>query len=213
MWGCLAKVPLPDFKREKIGPKTFNSVFIGYAQNNVAYRFMSLNDLSISESRDAEFFEHVFPLKKNVPAPAHENIHMLDYVPLPASSSGVINLANEPRRSKRPGVETSFGPDFLTSFLIEDFDVNLLSDELVSAFFTEEDPKTYEEAMRSIDVGFLKEAIKSELDFIVSNQTWELVELPKGCNPISSKWIFEKKLRPDGSIDKYKAKLVIKGFN
>ena len=67
--------------------------------------------------------------------------------------------------------------------------------------------------MRSTDVSFWKEAIKSELDFIVSNQTWELVELPKCCKPISSKWIFKKKLRPDGSIDKYKVTLVIGGFN
>jgi len=30
VWGCLAKVSLPDFKWKNIGPKTFNSVFIGY---------------------------------------------------------------------------------------------------------------------------------------------------------------------------------------
>ena len=56
VWGCLAKAPLPDFKRENIGPKNFDSMFICYAQNSVAYRFMSLNEFSISESRDAEFF-------------------------------------------------------------------------------------------------------------------------------------------------------------
>ena len=137
---------------------------------------------------------------------------MPDNVSLSASSSGVKNLVDEPRRSKKLRVETSFGPNFLTSFFIEDFDVNLLSDELVSAFFIKEDPKTYEEAMRSIDVSFWKEAIKSELDSIVSNQTWELIELPKGYKSISSKWIFKKKLRPDGSIDKYKARLVIRGL-
>ena len=59
MWGCLAKVPSLGFKWENIGPKTFNSVFIGYAQNGAAYRFTSPND---GESRDAEFFKHVFPL-------------------------------------------------------------------------------------------------------------------------------------------------------
>ncbi|XP_019256415.1 PREDICTED: uncharacterized protein LOC109234819 [Nicotiana attenuata] len=67
--------------------------------------------------------------------------------------------------------------------------------------------------MRSIDASFLKEAIKSELDSIVSNHTWDLSDLPKGCKPISSKWIFKKKLRPDGTIEKYKAILVITGFN
>jgi len=50
--------------------------------------------------------------------------------------------------------------------LIEDFDVNFLSDELVSTFFIEKDPKTYEKATRSIDVSAWKEAIKSELDSI-----------------------------------------------
>ena len=76
------------------------------------------------------------------------------------SSTGAKDSINVPRRSKRPRVETSFGPDFFTNFLIKDFDVNFLSDELISAFFIEEDPKTYEEAMRFIDVSFWKEAIK-----------------------------------------------------
>ena len=40
-----------------------------------------------------------------------------------------------------------------------------------------------------------------------------MTDLPKGCRPVSSKWIFKKKLRSDGSIDKYKARLVIRGFD
>jgi len=41
----------------------------------------------------------------------------------------------------------------------------------------------------------------------------ELTNSPKGCRPINSKWIFKKKLRSDDSIDKYKATLVIRGFD
>jgi hypothetical protein len=33
-----------------------------------------------------------------------------------------------------------------------------------------------------------------------------------GCKPVGCKWIFKKKLKPDGIIDKYKARLVSKGF-
>ena len=58
-----------------------------------------------------------------------------------------------------------------------------------------------------------KEAIKSEIDFILQNHTWELVDLPPGCKPLGSKWIFKRKIKADGSIDKYKARLVIKGYN
>jgi len=46
---------------------TFDTAFISYAQNSAAYRFVSLSDFSISKYRDAKFFEHVFPLKKDVP--------------------------------------------------------------------------------------------------------------------------------------------------
>ena len=67
--------------------------------------------------------------------------------------------------------------------------------------------------MRLIDASFQKEAIKSELDSIMSNQIRELVNLLKDSRPISSKWIFKKKLRPDSSIVKYKARIVIRGFD
>jgi hypothetical protein len=50
------------------------------------------------------------------------------------------------------------------------------------------------------------------MDSILSNGTWELSELPFGCKPIGCKWVFKKKLRPDGTIDKYKAWLVAKGY-
>lgn len=44
------------------------------------------------------------------------------------------------------------------------------------------------------------------------NHTWELVDLPAGCKPLGFKWVFKKKLKTDGTIDKYKARLVIKGY-
>ena len=40
VWGCLAKVAVPKPKKVKVEPKTIDSVFIGYAQNSTAYRFL-----------------------------------------------------------------------------------------------------------------------------------------------------------------------------
>ncbi|KAK2998650.1 hypothetical protein RJ639_024320 [Escallonia herrerae] len=48
----------------------------------------------------------------------------------------------------------------------------------------EDDPKTYSEAMASRDVAFWKEAINDEMDSILCNNTWALVELPQGSKPI-----------------------------
>ena len=44
------------------------------------------------------------------------------------------------------------------------------------------------------------------------DHTWELVELPPKIKPIGCKWIFKRKLKPDGTIDKYKTRLVAKGY-
>ena len=47
---------------------------------------------------------------------------------------------------------------------------------------------------------------------MLHNLTWELVDLLLGCKPLSSKWVFKRKMKVDGSIDKYKARLVTKGY-
>jgi hypothetical protein len=74
-------------------------------------------------------------------------------------------------------------------------------------------PSIIEEAYSSPDADFWKEAIRSEMDSIMSNATWEVIEHPYGCKPIGSKWVFKKKLRPNGNIERYKARLVIKGYS
>lgn len=51
-----------------------------------------------------------------------------------------------------------------------------------------------------------------ELKAIDKNQTWKLTELPFDKKPIDVKWVFKLKLNLDGSIAKYKTRLVAKGF-
>ncbi|GKD76672.1 zinc finger, CCHC-type containing protein [Tanacetum coccineum] len=76
----------------------------------------------------------------------------------------------------------------------------------------EEDPRTYNEAMQSRDAAFWKEAIDEEIGSIMENNTWVLSDLPPGCKPLGCKWIFKRKMKVDGTIDKFKARLVIQGF-
>ncbi|KAL6314756.1 hypothetical protein AAG906_027104 [Vitis piasezkii] len=59
---------------------------------------------------------------------------------------------------------------------------------------------------------FWKEAINDEMDSIMSNQTWEMVDLPLGSKPIGCKWVFRRKYHTDGMIQTFKARLVAKGF-
>lgn len=51
-----------------------------------------------------------------------------------------------------------------------------------------------------------------EIDAIERNQTWELVEVPKGKKPIEVKWVYKTKLNVQGEVEKYKARFVVKGY-
>ena len=53
------------------------------------------------------------------------------------------------------------------------------------------------------------EAMKEELKMIEKNDTWELVDRPQHKQPIGVKWVYRTKLNADGSINKYKARLVV----
>ena len=56
------------------------------------------------------------------------------------------------------------------------------------------------------------DAMKEELRMIEKNQTWELMDITKHKKPIGVKWIYGTKLNADGTINKHKAGLVVKGY-
>lgn len=71
-------------------------------------------------------------------------------------------------------------------------------------------PKNYKEACLSEH--WIK-VMKSELDALDKNRTWNIVDLPLHVKPIGNRWVFKVKHRAGGTIERYKARLVAKGYN
>ena len=75
------------------------------------------------------------------------------------------------------------------------------------------EPQTYEEAMQSAESAHWQRAMDEEIAALRSNQTWVTMPKPPHARPIGCKWIYKVKLKSDGSIERYKARLCAKGFS
>ena len=142
---------------------------------------------TIIESDNPEFFENIYPYKTESESTSERSKR-----PREESMENILT-SEEPRRSTREQKFVSFGPDFV-------------------ALLLENEPQTFKTAMSSSESTYWKEAVNSEIVSILSNHTWELTDLLPGNKPLGSKWIFKRKMKPDGTIDKYKARLVVKGY-
>jgi len=77
---------------------------------------------------------------------------------------------------------------------------------------TEGDLLSYREALSQSCSAKWKKAMQDEFASLLQNHTWDYVDLvPAEANSIGCRWVFRKKINPDGSV-RHKAGLVIKGY-
>ncbi|GJZ35132.1 zinc finger, CCHC-type containing protein, partial [Tanacetum coccineum] len=117
-----------------------------------------------------------------------------------------------PRRSERARKERNLDPDFIDSqamiFLVEGDNEHNVINKITVLLNVEDAPKTYKEAITSRNSAFWKEAIDDEMDSLVSNNTWELSNLPPGSKAIGCRWVFRIKYHTDGSVQTFKARML-----
>lgn len=83
----------------------------------------------------------------------------------------------------------------------------------VSAIIMKPEPTTLAEAYAGDEKDLWMIAVQEELNAHAKNGTWVTVPRPDGATEISAKWVFKRKLNPNNSIDRYKARLVARGFS
>ena len=74
-----------------------------------------------------------------------------------------------------------------------------------------EEPRSYLQAVNGPNGLHWKRAAEEEINTLVANGTWEIVDRPPDVKPLRSGWVFKVKMNPDGSIERYKGRLVAKG--
>jgi hypothetical protein len=173
---------VPINKKRKLDPKTVDCIFLGYAHHSTVYRFLVIKSNipgvhvdTFLESRDVTFLENISPMKNSYVMSSLSTNVIADTSSEPSENFDHAEHTREPihkeidsealRRSKRPRTAKSFSDDF-TIYLMDDT------------------PKIIIKAFASSDVDDWKEVVCSEMDLILSNGTWELIDRPYGCKPV-----------------------------
>ena len=76
-----------------------------------------------------------------------------------------------------------------------------------------DNPRMLKEAHTSVEWLEWEKAIKAAIDQLYRMVTWQLVDLPKGRSPVANKWVLVQKYSKEGKLEKYKARLVVKGYS
>ncbi|KAG8493478.1 hypothetical protein CXB51_010891 [Gossypium anomalum] len=81
--------------------------------------------------------------------------------------------------------------------------------KVFSSVLTDKEPSSISEAFQS---PLWTAAARAEYDALILNHAWDLMPLPAGCQAVDCKWIFKVKRNSDGSVARYKGRLVVKGY-
>jgi hypothetical protein len=121
--------------------------------------------------------------------------------------SGRIPVASAWRRQLEAG-EGTMGEEYSDYVFSTAFD-NIITAAILDV---EVDPKSLAEAQSSPDWPCWKEAMDCELTTLEKAGTWVDVPCPSDKNIVGLKWVYRVKRKADGSVNKYKVRLVARGF-
>ncbi|GJU36436.1 retrotransposon protein, putative, ty1-copia subclass [Tanacetum coccineum] len=207
VWGCeaLVKRDTPD----KLEQRSVKCIFIGYPKETMGYYFYFPPENKIVVARYAEFFEKRL-ISQEISGRAvdlEEIQEEEDTTPseitsnIPQEVEGFEPPQEEVipiRRSERTRRATN---RLCLNVEVEEHSLGDLGE-----------PANYKAAMLDPESKKWVDAMNAEMQSMIDNMVWVLVDLPPNCKTVGSKWIFKKKTDMDGNVHIYKARLVAKGY-
>ncbi|KAH9768805.1 hypothetical protein KPL71_011738 [Citrus sinensis] len=192
IFGCLCFTHVPQISRDKLDKRALPGIFIGYSSVAKAYKVFQPQTGKIIISKDVHFMEDEewnWDDAKKMDSTSKKP--KLKFPIMDTADQSIEDWENEtvddrPIRGTRP-----------------------LSDVYQRCNVAVCEPTNYKEA--KTDQNWVT-AMNEELFMIEKNKTWELADRPQNRKVIGVKWVYKTKLNADGSINKYKARLVVKGF-
>lgn len=229
VFGCKAFAHVSKEQRQKLDDRAIPCIFLGYGDEEFGYRLWDPEKKRVIRSRDVVFHEQETMSDSATQEKAKESGGNVDLTPVSpprenATTGGELDdhgVEDEPATEEpatedaedEGGVEQGEpipAPDLRRSDRLRFPSTKYPSSEFI--LLTEEgEPENIEEVQTHKDKIEWMKAMQEEMNSLQKNDTYDLVELPKGRKALKNKWVF--KLKKDGDkLVKYKARLVVKGF-
>ena len=225
-FGCLCFVHLPSLEKHKLSYQAAKCVFLGYSDEHKGFLCYDHVVRRSRISRNVVFVEHVpfyslqhdskildvsYLLFSSSSSPSVSNKPLQVYsrrqppppastpasVPLPLRDPSIILSPPPQTPSLRRSNRTSKPPNW--------YGFSTLSTSVDYVVV----PSSYNQAQ---EIHCWQDAMTEEILALESNQAWELVPQPPDALFIGSKWVYSIKVKSDGTLDRYKARLVAQGF-
>ena len=231
VFGCVCFVLLHDHEKNKLQSRSCLCCFLGYGIGKKCYRCYDPIRKRLHVSRHVVFWEHkmfyqlpyvpvsLIPSIDPLPDLFHEESptslskspsfitdvlsHASDELPAPIIdvSTDTAPIVDPVGPSDSHALHRSHRVTTLPSYL-HDF-------HCISALASLQEPQTFHEASSN---SLWRQSMKEELDALHKTRPWDLVDLPSGKSTIGCKWVYKIKTQSDGTVDRYKARLVARGF-
>ena len=212
-FGCIAYAAIPSERRQKLDDKAKQLVFVGYEEGTKGYRLLDTNTDKIVISKDVIFIE----------GDPHRNIRRVSQVPDNTYTELLLKEENfetqidpDPvRMDVEPQNEPQNEPVELrvSKRCNKGKPPERLIETINKVTVESTEPRTYKEALSSIEAKQWIEAMDAEIKCLKKNETWNLTELPEGKTAIGCKWVYKAKTDEHGVVTRYKARLVAQGYS
>ncbi|KAL5733960.1 hypothetical protein ACOSP7_031821 [Xanthoceras sorbifolium] len=207
VFGCISYVHIDSAERSKFDAKSNKCVFVGYGGDEFGYRFWDYENRKIIRSRDVIFNENLMYKDRSIAESSSSTTEAetKEFAEFEEISGSDVQISPETVQ------EELDAPELRRSSRVPK-PIQRYSPSLHYLLLTDSgEPECYDEAMQVEDSVKWESAMRDEMDSLMSNQTWELAELPPGKKALHNKWVFRIKEEHNGN-KRYKARMVVKGF-
>ena len=195
-FGCLVNIHIPEQRRKplsKVDTRSTFGCFIGY-HTSVSHKIWDFERKCFVNSRNLIFEETEFPKASDFdepPADSYDDSRMNPHIEQVAEQAS-RPIYDEIVVLPPPALEVfaTYGPEFEQ----------------------DNDPQSFTDAMRRPDRELWWEAFCTEIRAIIANKVWILTDLPPGFKALSLRWVCRTKFDANNVFEKYKARIVVKGY-